>query len=94
MPIYPLWDDATRTYTETDTDTGTVIVSRPFTSAENEAAERRAATQVLLSQARNAVQNNNAFLDLTSPTNAEALAQIKSLSRQVNALIRLVADDL
>lgn len=43
--------------------------------------EQRAAT---------ALANNRDFLALTTPTNAQTLAQVKALTRQNTALIRLV----
>lgn len=45
----------------------------------------------LRDQARTAFLNNKAFLTAT-PTTAEALQQIKALTRQINGLIRLVVD--
>lgn len=44
--------------------------------------------------ARAALGNNRAFLSTASPTNAQTLAQVKALTRQVNALIRLELQDL
>ena len=48
----------------------------------------------LLSKAGNAVSSNQTFLGLGSPTAAQTLAQVQSLTRQVNALIRLATQML
>jgi hypothetical protein len=50
--------------------------------------------KALKDKAVTALTINQDFLDLASPSNAEVLAQVKSLTRQVNALIRLVAKQL
>lgn len=42
----------------------------------------------LRTQAAAALQANRDFVALASPTNAQTLAQVKALSRQVNGLIR------
>lgn len=44
--------------------------------------------------ARTALANNRTFLAVTSPTNAQIAAQVKALSRQNNALIRLLLNQL
>lgn len=43
----------------------------------------------LRDRAMSALMNNADFLAIASPTNAEAIAQVRALTRQVNALIRL-----
>ena len=43
----------------------------------------------ITAQAANAMQGNRDFVALASPSNAQTLAQVKALSRQANALIRL-----
>ncbi len=43
----------------------------------------------LRSRAATALNTNRAFLALGSPSNAQVLAQVKALTRQVSALIRL-----
>lgn len=75
--------------------------SRPFTCEENAAADERAATvaaesnrTTLTTQARAALAGNRTFLANASPTNAQTLAQVKALTRQMNAVIRLVVGDL
>lgn len=90
------WDDTTRQYTAWEPD-GTVKETREYSPAENLEADARAAvasseaTTVadLLSRARTALEANTAFLAVTSPTTAQAVAQVRALTRQVNALIRI-----
>ena len=48
----------------------------------------------LLSKAQQALQGNLAYLALNPPTTAQALTQVDALTRQINALIRLVAHAL
>ena len=48
----------------------------------------------LLAKVATALTNNAVFLAVASPTNAQAVAQVKALTRQVNALIRLARRDL
>jgi hypothetical protein len=55
-------------------------------------AEANEAT--IRARAELALDSNAAFLDLGAPTNAEALAQIKRLTRECNGLIRLVLRQL
>jgi hypothetical protein len=46
-------------------------------------------TADLATKAHAAITSNQTFLDLAAPTNAQSLAQIKALTRQMTALIRL-----
>ncbi len=50
--------------------------------------------QSLRSKAAVALQANAAFLAKATPTNAEVTAQVKLLTRECNALIRLVLSQL
>ena len=77
---------------------GTVASTRPLTTSESAAlaAQAAAATQgmnqtQLLAQAATAIANNITFLGLATPTQAQAVAQVQALTRQVNALLRLSA---
>ena len=45
--------------------------------------------ETLTERAAAALTNNADFLALASPTNAQAVTQVKALTRQVNALLRL-----
>jgi hypothetical protein len=47
----------------------------------------------LREQAAQAIAVNKAFVALAAPTNAQTLAEVKALARQVNALIRLQLAD-
>ena len=54
-----------------------------------------AVTLDLHQKARNALQANQNFLNKATPSNAEILAQVRLLTREVNALIRLlIGNDL
>jgi len=92
------------TITETDLRTGVVTV-RDLTPAEvaqraADAAQAAADAQAraltdgnrttLTDRAVTSLQGNRDFLALTSPSQADALAQIKDLTRQSTALIRLL----
>lgn len=46
--------------------------------------------ETIVERAGTALANNAEYLALGTPTNAQAAAQIEALTRQVNALIRLV----
>lgn len=44
---------------------------------------------ILQARAQQAISTNSTFLALASPTNAQSLAQIQALTRQLQALLRL-----
>lgn len=89
-------DDTTRTHHDFLNET-----TRPYTAEENADADARAETarqarngEQLRAAAADALAGNRAFLALTSPTQAQTLAQVKAITRQINALARLVLNDL
>jgi len=94
------WDDTARMLT-TWGPTGTLTGTRAYTPAENAEADARATAATittseaaLLAKAATALTTNATFLAIGSPSNAQAVAQVKALTRQVNALIRLARRDL
>lgn len=67
--------------------------------AEREAARLAAETEsanesTIRTQATSALDTNRAFIALDPPTNAQVLAQVRSLTRQTNGLIRLTLGQL
>ena len=54
-------------------------------------AEQKIAVNALLTKASNAIASNVTYLAIASPSNAQIAVQVRTLTRQVNALIRLVA---
>lgn len=48
----------------------------------------------IMSKMKNAVSINKTYLDLTTPTNAQVMAQVKSLTRQMNSVIKILGKDL
>lgn len=72
------------------------IINQDPTSAANATITRLsdAANQdTLRQQADQALANNATYLGITSPTNAQVVAQVRALTRQVDALIRLAVGD-
>lgn len=95
-----MWDDVKRVVT-TLSDLNEVIASRPYNASENENADRVAAAAladanrlILQQQGLDAIVNNKAFLTIPTPTNAQVLAQVKALTRQMDGVIRLAANVL
>lgn len=85
------WD--TSTYTATDAS-GNVVETRPVTPDEAaEATEDQDDTNAATIRTGlvTAFQNNQTYLGLASPTNAQVVAQVKALTRQMDGIIRIVA---
>lgn len=94
------WDDTLRSVTFYNAN-GTVNSTRAYTAEENTATDARIAettaetnAATLTAKAKTALTNNNTFLAIASPTNTDIVAQVKALTRQVNALIKLEIQDL
>lgn len=82
-----------------ETGTGYVVhfddAAAPLTPVQVLAVQDRCATpnaqgEQVRKAARTALANNIAYLAITSPTQAQAVAQVADLTRQVNGLIRAV----
>jgi len=67
-------------------DDGTVL---PFDTAVDESTEAVTNRENIRTAARQALIDNRDFIQ-SSPTNAQTLAQVKDLSRQMNGVIRLL----
>jgi hypothetical protein len=87
-------------FTTWDTN-GTVLVQRTLTAQEatalaaQDAAATASANEALLrSRAQQAITNNTTYLGITTPSNAQVVAQVAALTRQNNAIIRLVIGQL
>lgn len=80
-----IYDDGTvrrwRGYDDAGQETGVEDETYPLPEQVNAAALRDKAAQALTV--------NAAFLAITSPTNADIVAQVRRLTRENNALIRL-----
>lgn len=63
------------------------------TTTTYEASDEQVNLETILNAARTALTANKTYLGLASPTNAQNLAQIRALTRQVNALIRVLLQD-
>lgn len=50
--------------------------------------------QTVRERAGQALATNRTFLAVASPTNAQVVAQVKALTRQMNGLVRLVLGQL
>lgn len=57
-------------------------------------SSRNGNEEVLRSQAVQALVDNRAFLALAAPTQAQTLAQVKALTRQMNGAIRMLLGQL
>jgi hypothetical protein len=75
---------------------GAGVKVRDYTAAERAQADQLAIAtvagqnaQTLTDRAAAALAGNATFLAIASPSNAQVVAQVRALTRQVNALIRL-----
>ncbi|KAB1146838.1 hypothetical protein F7R91_14780 [Streptomyces luteolifulvus] len=92
------WDVPSRTYRRYES--GVLVIQRPFTDAENASANQALADgartvnkATLLLRARTALASNAAYLDKVNAgtaTNADHIAQVPALTRQMQGLIRLI----
>lgn len=91
------WDDNTSTYTTYEPTTGLQITSRAYTADETAAAQVRAKLATananlanVQSKANTALTNNQTYLGIASPTNAQNAAQVQALTKQMDAVIRIL----
>lgn len=95
-------DDVAQTVTEFNPANGQVISTTPYTAAQIAAANAEATGQTaqtnyqaILTAIATQRANNTAFLALASPlTLTQIETQVRALTRQNNALMRLAANDL
>ena len=93
------WDTDTRTYRRWGD--GQLVEERPFTDVEGACVDeqardaRRATAQAaLVDRIRIALASNSAYLDKVTAgtaTTADHIAQVPALTRQMQAVIRLIA---
>lgn len=75
--------------------TPTVVwTQRAWTPEELTARTEAANGSTIRTQAETVLTANRTFLGLASPTNAQTLAQVRALTRQMNGLIRLTIGHL
>lgn len=94
------WNDTTRTYTAWNAS-GVQTSTRPYTTAENTAADAAAATALLSANQgtirQNLIADQVAMQAIIDDTNANIRSdpsqEIKSLSRAVRRLTRLTLND-
>jgi len=66
----------------------TLVEERAMTATELAKESATAVEKTVYERVQRAVESNRAFLGLTSPTNAQTLAQVKNLTRQMIALVK------
>jgi hypothetical protein len=71
-----------------------VWVERPKTADEITQATVTVNETTLTDKLRQALEANTAFLDLTTPTNAQILTHLRRITRETNALMRFQLRDL
>ena len=71
-----------------------VWTERPKTAAEIDAANAESNRTQIEAKAAQALSANATFLAIASPTNAQTLAQVKMLTRECTAIIRLLLSRL
>ena len=93
------WDDDARTYGWADADGGWQTraydedEAAPLVEADKEDAQESTRAS-LLEKVDAAIEADLAYLELSPPTTAQAVAQVARLTRQTVALLRLVAQRL
>lgn len=80
--------------TSTDDTTGEVLWTSIAPPAGSPEATANANRITLTNQGLTALSNNATYLAIASPTTAQAVAQVAALTRQVDALIRIVLNQL
>lgn len=70
-----------------------IVASFDWSLAAHEAweADQKPERKAIRAAAAQAIADNEAFLATTSPNNAQVLAQVKTITRQINKLIPFVA---
>lgn len=82
--------------TQNQKDAAAAVVASFDYSQEADAAWQAAKVQNktgLIQAATNAITNNDTYVALTSPSNAQVAAQVKALTQQVTRLIKLAQEN-